>query len=950
MKQAPIPENDEARLEALHDYELLAGSPESWFNHIASVASSICQVPIAMVSLIDRDEQLLKAASGLPPELHSASRASSFCGHAILEEGLFEVPDASQDTRFHDNPWVTGAHNVRFYASVPLVNEAGHALGTICVMDHKPRCLSDDQGFGLASLAQVVMQHLETRRSETFGRHLERLIEASDDFVAVVDASSLQVLHANARLYDLIDTALEWSDPAQLSALDLFPSLSGDFLKGLVTEDTENARPTDLVSVPIVSSSEAQNRVRLRITASRVRERPVLLLVAEAMSMEPDSLKEVRFARDRLRNLALVAKLTNNPVIITDPQGTIEWANPSFERLTGYQLDDVIGKKPGAFLQGPDTDTQTRRRISTGLARGEHVREAILNRDRHGRRYWLDLDIQPVRDEQGELAHFVSVQTDITELKEMEERQREARQAAEAANNAKTAFLANASHELRTPLNGIIGIAGILERNPDRPDRRDQLGALQASASGLLGLINDLLDLSQIEAGSMPINPHPFRLSRHLGKIDYLLRPETERKGIGLIIERDPGMPDGLHGDGMRMCQILINLLNNAIKFTETGRVRLSINAPSTSGNTARVVFTVSDTGPGMPASVQEHIFEPFSQADDSVVRQYGGAGLGLAICRRLVRLMDGSIRLDSEVGKGTTFTVTLPFAIASQADMAALEADAESPTMPSLAVHDYRVLLVEDSEINRHVATAMLDELGLTTVGCESGQEALDAFRAGAFDLVLLDIQMPDMSGYEVVEAMRAIEAERGQRTPILAVTAHSESVASLDTRSEAFDALVRKPLTFQGLQDAIKGWLTASDNDASGSGIDSSRHSVTEPAPAAGEDSALIDEALVMSNLSGDVRLVHTLMDLFERQHGHYLDLIDTAVQSGDTAALADAAHKLKGAVGYFNQSGLWQEVAELEKVASEGERDVTDRVKHIREQVFALADEVRCFSLSR
>ena len=946
MKQAPIPENDEARLEALHEYEMLAHSPESWFDHMASAVRELCQAPIALVSLVDRDEQLLKATSGLPCEVKSGSRAESFCGHAILEDGIFEIPDTTEDVRFRDNPAVTGDLGIRFYAGAPLVTSDGYALGTLCVMDHKPRRLSEGQRAALASLAEVAIQYMEARRSTIFANHLERLLDTSDDFVAVVDAATLQLLHANKQLYDLVDTAVDCSELTQLSATDLFPSLSGEFLKGLDTDDSDRAGTTDLPSVPIVSPGEARNQVRLRITPSKVRERSVLLLVANDRSAVLDSLRQAQLAREEAKKLGMVARLTQNPVIITDPQGTIEWANPSFERLTGYCLDNVTGKRPGDFLQGADTDAEARRRIAVALDEGEPVREMILNYDLSGRSYWLDLDIQPVHDDQGKLKHFVSVQTDITDLKQTEERQREARRAAEKANASKMAFLANVSHELRTPLNGIIGIAEILARNPERSDLPEQLVTLRETADGLLRLINKLLDFSQIEAESMTISPHPFSLAQLLRNLDQMLRPATNRKGIGLSIGADINIPDSLRGDSLRLSQLLTNLLNNAIKFTDTGSVRLSVEAPSGSNESVQIVFRVSDTGPGMSDSVQARIFEPFHQADESIVRQHGGTGLGLAICQRLVHLMDGSITLDSQVGEGTTFTVSLPLETASQAEVATLVADAE-PTL-SLAGQDYRVLLVEDNELNRQVAIAMLDEMGIETVGCETGTQGLDAFRNDAFDLVLVDIQMPDMSGYEVVEQMRTMEAERSNRTPMLAVTAHS--LASLDARSRAFDALVGKPLTFEGLQNAIKGWLTAAGKSASTSEVYRSPRDSSEAESNPDIEDRLIEKALVESNLNGDARLVQTLTDLFERQHGHYLEMIDDAIQSDNMNALSDAAHKLKGAVGYFNQSELWQDVAELEKVAGEEATEKTAaRVSQIRGHVLTLAEEVRRFSAS-
>lgn len=951
MQTAPIPDNDDERVKALRDYEMLAENPESWFDDIAKLVSDVCDTPIALLSLIDKDQQLFKATSGLPQHLRHAPRDTSFCGHAILEEEIFEITDTSKDERFADNPWVMGESHMRFYAGVPLINRDGYALGSLCAIGHEAKVLTDSQRESLKALGRVVMQHIETRRAETLSNHLANLLDTSDEFVAIVDARTLKLIHTNANLHSLVSLNIRCCEWDQVSATDIFPLLSEEYFKGIANDDRGHAAghnglstlTVDIPSTLIASEDEQKGVVHLRITPSRVRDRAVLLLEASDLSSVIETIREKHAAREEANNLGMVARLTQNAVIIAGPEGKIEWVNPSFEEMTGYSVYEVIGERPGDLLQGEETDASARKRIASALGQGESSQEVILNYTKDGTPYWVDIEIQPVFDDEGKIKHFVSVQTDITKLKAMEAHQAEARREAEAASEAKTAFLANVSHELRTPLNGIMGIAEIIARNPERSDIAEQLGTLRNSANGLLELINRLLDFSQIEAQSMTITPAAFSLNEVLRNIDQMLRPEANRKGIRLSMSADINIPTTLQGDSFRLRQILTNLINNAIKFTESGEVRISIDLASSSQENVSLAFKVSDTGPGMPKSVQKQIFDPFGQADASIVRRHGGAGLGLAISQRLATLMGGSMDVESEVGKGATFTVSLPFDETSSVPESKKDSQSESSSQQLSVDRNARVLLIDDNELNRQVGIAMLGEMGVEATGADSGREGLEIFNAEKFDLILLDVQMPDMSGYDVIEQMHAINAEHNTWTPVAAVTAHS--AASLESRIELFDDLIHKPLTFDGLKDRIAYWLSASELPPE-ENPDSVALAEDDSVSVEASDGAwLLDETLLWNNMGGDPNAVGTLIGLFERQHEDYLSSISSALREDDREGLANAAHKLKGAVGYFNQSGLWQSVAELEKRARDEEHAVvTDRASDIHERVLRLAKEVR------
>ena len=942
MKEAPIPDNEPERQAALDEYELLCESPEEWFDDIVAVAAEVCGSEMAMVNLLDQDQQLFKAAVGVNREHFIPERSSSFCGHAIIQTDVFEIPDASEDERFHDNPW-TLEHGVRFYAGVPLVNEDGYALGTICVLDRHPRHLDERQKESLKSLARVIMKHIETRRAETFGWRISELIQKSDDFVAMVDATTFTVLYINDGLADLLGTETDRQTLKKLPISGIFPTLTPDRLAEYAALSPGH-ESVDLPSEPL-RGADREHVVSLRVTPSRVRERPVLLLLAEDMEALLSSREREEQAASEVRRLALVARKTDNPVIITDADDRIEWVNPSFESLAGYTLDEVRGLRPGGFLQGPDTDAEARRRIAIAIAHGEPVRQEILNYSRQGNTYWLDLDIQPVHDEAGRLVNFVAVQTNITRRKELEHQLRQAKEDADRSNQAKSQFLANISHELRTPLNGIIGISELLQRDRARPDADNQLATLKDSANGLLEIINDLLDLSKIEARSLELELRAFDLGRLLRNLENLFRPQADGKGVTLHLDIQEEVPRHLHGDEQRLRQVLMNLIGNALKFTQRGTVTLSIEPRAAFGDTCNLAFRVTDSGPGIEPSARDKIFEPFGQADASLARRYGGTGLGLTICQRLVELMGGSIQVESVEGQGATFSFVLPLLVASETEVRRLDEDQGDVGVESFA-GEPSVLLVDDNPVNRHVGEAMLGELGMQVTSCQDGASALEAFASGVFDLVLLDIQMPDMNGYDVAIRMRDLDATHQRHTPLVAVTAHS--APDLDSRQAGFmDGYLTKPLTFQGLYRMLARWLDDGEHPATGSTVD---ETVSGNKPESGSslaDEPMVDRDLVLRNLGGNPRLMDTLKDLFEQQHEQYLEAITSAHGERDAAALAEAAHGLKGAVGYFTAGRLWQAVSDMEKEARGGSLPDSATLSELDQAVREMAREIRNLS---
>jgi len=675
MPAAPLPANEAKRLEALRALNLLDTPPEERFDRITRLAARVLGVPIAYIVLIDEHRQVMKSRYG--SDTTQTSRDQAFCSYAILENKQLVVPDARNDERFSDNPSVTGKPNIRFYVGSPIAASDGSLVGTLCVIDRQARFPSDEDLSVLRDLAQIAQNEL------------------------------------------------------------------------------------NLAEMSTASKIQQQTEEKLRQSEARFRE---------------------------------VVDIPGKFVWETTLEGKTVYISDRVEEVLGYSTGEMT--KRGFFeCIHPEDSVIATAKFYYAAQKGQRFSDLeFRSQAKDGNIIWLTARGAPMHDPQGKLIGYRGMCEDITERKQIQQEVISAKEAAESANRAKSEFLANMSHEIRTPMNAMVGMTGLLLGTNLNSEQRDYAQTIRQSADTLLTIISEILDFSKIESGKLELESHPFDLPILVEEaIDYVALQASE-KGIDLHWQIAPDLPPGFNGDTTRLRQILVNLLANAVRFTAKGDVSVNVTRAENEGGEHFVLFSVWDSGIGIPADKVDRLFQSFSQVDTSTTRKYGGTGLGLAISRKLAEMMGGNIWVESEEGKGSGFHVAVPLE----------EALPPKPLVPNPILKGKTLAIVATHPGVQAMLESFAQGWGMTTIAMGTATDLMKKLRTGqTVHGALIEEDLPDQSGKDLVQEIHKLKATTN--LPCLLLCSLQQQANYGQNLPAGVVACLAKPVHFQQLHGIL-------------------------------------------------------------------------------------------------------------------------------------------------
>jgi PAS domain S-box-containing protein len=733
-----------------------------------------------------------------------------------------------------------------------------------------------------------------------------------------------------------------WYSPRMLQLLELdqdgqgYPTTPEAFLRLVHPEDVprmEAANHTHLVErlpydveLRLRSASGEYRWYRSRATAERDADGQPIALSGSVQDIHAQKLAEAG-RRDAEARLARAIDGSRDALFEhnLDSDGAV-WYSQRLKEMLGYGPEDQLPASVLTLMNDAD-------RAAVRAAAERHFADdtpfdvTFRLPTRSGGERWIRARGRCERDAGGIARRFSGSLQDITEQRETEEALRQATRAAGAANRAKSDFLANMSHEIRTPMNGVLGMTDLLLDGPLAPEQREFAEAIRGSAGSLLAIINDVLDLSKIEAGKMVFEQVPMNPRNCLELVRSLTAPQAARRGLEFITEVAPTVPDQVVSDPHRFQQVLMNLVGNAVKFTHSGKITVRLALQPSEPSRPILECRVQDSGVGMDAATLARLYTPFTQADASTTRHYGGSGLGLSIVRRLINQIGGSIEVESAPGVGSTFTVSWPCAFAAS--------DAPHPALPLAprtaagvgTLYSAHVLVVEDHPVNQQVICRLLQRFGCRVTVADNGALGVAAAAAQRFDLVLMDVQMPVLDGLEATRQVRGLETG-GRRVPIVALTASAMTDELERCQRAGMDDLLTKPIDRVQLDRVLERYLRPADTGLAETTFAPpgplSPLRVRAAAAPAGPELAWVDER-ALNELGGrDAAFQRVLIETFQLSTRSILAGLESALAREDRGALRAYAHKLHGGATAVHAPALAAAAATLEQEAQRASLD--------------------------
>ena len=789
--------------------------------------------PAALCSIMLMDDEgrhlLHGAAPSLPDYFCQAidgleiGEEAGSCGRAAFIKERVIVEDLLNHPYWANFQELVVKAGLRSCWSEPILSSDGRVLGTFAIYHRQPQKPDLEDITHIKIAADYARLAIERKRAEqTIQRREERyrsLVTASAQIVWTANAEG-EVVNELPTWQAYTGQSMEeirgwgWSDALhpedrEQTAAAWMRAVEGRTLYSVEYRIRKKDGTYRLFATRGVPVLEEDGAIRewvgtcTDITERRQAEEKIKEYAETLESKVNERTLELQNATLELKKLFNAIEQSDESIVITDKNGTIQYVNPIFTSRTGYSKEEAIGNNPRMLNSGLNPRKVYADLWKTILS-GKPWKGTLINKKKSGEFYYEDANIAPVLDEQGTITNFVAVKADVTdriraaeELKKKNDELEVAKEVAETANQAKSDFLANMSHEIRTPMNAILGMSHLALNTELTPKQQDYISKVQSSAYSLLGIINDILDFSKIEAGKLDIESAPFQLDDVFSELANLVGLKAEEKKLELLFRIDPDTPVSLIGDALRLKQILVNLANNAVKFTETGEVVVSVAPVEKKGSKVRLQFSIEDSGIGLTEEQQKKLFRAFSQADASTTRKYGGTGLGLTISKKLCEMMGGEISVKSVPGQGSTFIFTAALDINTGKTMSLL---------PQADLQGLPVLVVDDNHSSREIMEEMLTSLSMLVSQAASGAEAVKKIvradqNGNPFQLVYMDWRMPELNGIETARKIK--ELDLSLQPKIVMVTAYGREEIIQQAEQLDLNGFMTKPVTRFQLYD---------------------------------------------------------------------------------------------------------------------------------------------------
>lgn len=754
--------------------------------------------------------------------------------------------------------------------------------------------------------------------AESIAGRFGAVIQSTTDGILVVDQNGVieQVNPALVQMFEHSAHDLIGNSAAVLMAPSDAAKLASDI--NMFMQDGSSY----LVGRPFESEGVTRHGkvfpIELSISDFKVGETQFFTGIIRDISSRVLAMENERASRARYQDVVTSAL---DAIVVINESGTIVEFNPAAEEIFGFKSKDVIGKELAEAII-PNHHREAHRngmvkylKTGEGPVLNQRIEIDAITADL--RSITIELAIMETMGPEGRL--FIGYMRDITDAKAAEAALVDAKERAEVANRAKASFLAMMSHEIRTPLNGVLGVLTLLSDNVKKPDNVRAIKTARRSGKALLAIINDILDFSKLEAGKLDLEPASFHTDILVDSIASLVRQQAQQKRLELKFEVNDNIPDVLHGDQDRIRQVLLNLVWNALKFTETGHVHVNLVNVGTASD-LRIRFTIEDTGIGVPDDRSGELFTEFATIDASYARKFGGTGLGLSICKALTTAMDGEIGYQKNDPQGSVFWFEIPLEMGDP-DKVVEEESLEAAQQLLAGKNNVRILLAEDNVTNQLVVGTMLERLGCAVDTVGNGQEAVDSVFARSYDAVLMDVSMPEMDGIEATKIIRSMDGE-ASKVPIIALTAYALDEDRQKVLAAGMDDFASKPVSRIELARVLARQ------------IDGKRAMLANPEAEAPEKPALFDEAAlssVFADIDDDLR--QRIVDEFKNDVNRHLADLTAAKENHDSDKFERATHGLKGVSGTFGATELSRLAANANTLIRQGKAD----------DAYALAGEI-------